>query len=231
MTVQLTPLGDRAVVVQLEQAAGADGWRQMADFAWALRQQAEGWIVDVVPAYETVTVLYDPSVLWQEIGKGSETQDLVPYELAERKLRGFIARGILDSDREIQSRQIDIPTYYGGRYGPDLLESAARSDLTADQFIEEHAKADYTVAMIGFMPGFPYLSGLPQQLEQPRKSVPRAVVPAGSVGIAGKQTGIYPLATPGGWQLIGYTPIVLFDKERSEPVLLRAGDRIRFIPM
>lgn len=231
MSFQLTPLGDRAVVVQLEQAEGADGWRQTADFAWALRQQAEGWIVDIVPAYETVTVLYDPSLLWQEIGKDSDKQDLVPYELAERKLRGLIASGILEMEREIRSRQIDIPTYYGGRYGPDLLESAARSGLTADQFIEEHAKTEYSVAMIGFMPGFPYLSGLPQQLEQPRKSAPRAAVSAGSVGIAGKQTGIYPLTTPGGWQIIGYTPIVLFDKDRSEPVLLRAGDRIRFIPM
>lgn len=231
MSIQVTPLGDRAIVLQQDDTAGADGWKQMADLAWKLKLQAEAWMIDIVPAYETVTVLYDPALLWLEIENGPEPGSLLPYQLAERKLTALMEDGRAAAEREIQGRRIDLPTYYGGKHGPDVEESAARSGLTADQFIEEHSKVEYTVAMIGFMPGFPYLSGLPEKLEQPRKSAPRAVVPAGSVGIAGKQTGIYPLATPGGWQIIGYTPIVMFNKERREPVLLRAGDRIRFIPV
>jgi TIGR00370 family protein len=230
MPIQIIPLGDRAIVLQQAGMAGVDGWKRMADLAWALRQQAEAWLIDIVPAYETITVLYDPVLLWREIENGPEANSLLPYQLAERKLSAFLEDGRTAAEREVQGRRIDLPVYYGGKYGPDLEESAARAGMTAEDFIKEHSKVEYTVAMIGFMPGFPYLSGLPEKLEQPRKSVPRAIVPAGSVGIAGKQTGIYPLATPGGWQIIGYTPIAMFNKERSEPVLLRAGDRIRFIP-
>lgn len=230
MAVRITPLGDQAIVLQREHAAGADAWKQMADLAWTLRQQAEAWIIDIVPAYETVTVLYEPALLWREIESGPEADSLLPHQLAERKLKAFMEDRAA-AELAVQGRKMDLPTYYGGSYGPDLEESAARSGMTAARFIEEHSKVEYTVAMIGFMPGFPYLSGLPEKLEQPRKSVPRAVVPAGSVGIAGKQTGIYPLATPGGWQIIGYTPIAMFNKERSEPVLLRAGDRVRFVPV
>ncbi|MCM3628946.1 5-oxoprolinase subunit PxpB [Paenibacillus glycanilyticus] len=231
MTVQVTPLGDRAIVLKQDDAAGAAGWKQMADLAWALEQQGEAWIIEIVPAYETVTVVYDSALLWREIEIGPEADSLLPYQLAERRLRLLIKNGRTAAERDVQGRRIDLPTYYGGEYGPDLEESAARAGMTASRFIEEHSKAEYTVAMIGFMPGFPYLSGLPEKLEQPRKPVPRAVVPAGSVGIAGKQTGVYPIATPGGWQIIGYTPIAMFNKERKDPVLLRAGDRIRFIPI
>ncbi|WP_201006441.1 5-oxoprolinase subunit PxpB [Paenibacillus glycanilyticus] len=230
MSVHVTPLGDRALVLQ-QDTQGADGWKQMADLAWTLKQQAEAWVVDIVPAYETVTVLYDPARLWREIEQGPEAAVLLPYQLAERKLRDLIENGKAASERGGKGRRFDLPVYYGGQYGPDLEESAESSGLTAAEFVEEHSRVEYTVAMIGFMPGFPYMSGLPENLEQPRKAVPRAIVPAGSVGIAGKQTGIYPLASPGGWQIVGYTPIHMFDKERSEPVLLRAGDRVRFIPV
>ncbi|GLX67542.1 5-oxoprolinase subunit PxpB [Paenibacillus glycanilyticus] len=231
MGVQVTPLGDRALVIRQDDVEGADGWRLMADLAWTLQQVAEAWIVDVVPAYETVTVLYEPAFLWREIENGKEADRLLPYELAERKLRIHIENRSAVGKRAAAARRFELPVYYGGSYGPDLEEAATRSGLSVEQFIKEHSSVEYTVAMIGFMPGFPYLSGLPEVLEQPRKSAPRAVVPAGSVGIAGKQTGIYPIATPGGWQIIGYSPAVLFDKERSEPVLLRAGDRVRFIPI
>ncbi len=230
MSIHVTPLGDRALVLQ-QDTQGADGWKRMADLAWTLKQQAEAWVIDIVPAYETVTVLYDPAMLWREIERGPEADVLLPYQLAEQKLRRLIENGKTASEWGGKGRRFDLPVYYGGQYGPDLEESAERSGLSAAEFVEEHSRAEYTVAMIGFMPGFPYMSGLPDMLEQPRKAAPRSIVPAGSVGIAGKQTGIYPLATPGGWQIIGYTPILMFDKERSEPVLLRAGDRVRFIPV
>jgi len=131
---------------------------------------------------------------------------------------------------EPESRNIDIPVVYGTAAGPDLGEVARHAGLTEKQVVELHASVDYVVWFLGFQPGFPYLGGLPEQLATPRRDEPRLLVPAGSVGIGGAQTGIYPLATPGGWQLIGHPPLPLFDPHRDEPVLLRPGDTVRFIP-
>jgi len=131
---------------------------------------------------------------------------------------------------EPESRNIDIPVVYGTAAGPDLGEVARHAGLTEKQVVELHASVDYVVWFLGFQPGFPYLGGLPEQLATPRRDEPRLLVPAGSVGIGGAQTGIYPLATPGGWQLIGHTLLPLFDPHRDEPVLLRPGDTVRFIP-
>ena len=112
-----------------------------------------------------------------------------------------------------------------------LSRDTARAGLSSEAFIAAHAGGEYTVALIGFMPGFPYMSGLDEALEQPRRSTPRARVPAGSVGIAGGQTGIYPFDSPGGWQIIGRTPLRMFNPETRPPSLLRAGDRVRFVPV
>ena len=131
---------------------------------------------------------------------------------------------------EPDSRYIEIPVTYGGEAGPDLAEVARHSGLSDKQVVELHASVDYVVWFIGFQPGFPYLGSLPEQLHTPRRAEPRLLVPAGSVGIGGSQTGIYPLSTPGGWQLIGRTSVSLFDPKREEPILLRAGDTVRFVP-
>lgn len=124
-----------------------------------------------------------------------------------------------------------IPVCFGDAYGPDLEAVARHAGLTADETVELYCAAEYTVHLIGFTPGFPYLGGLPERLACPRRSVPRAEVPAGAVGIAGEQTGIYPLAVPGGWQLIGRTPLRLFDPQREPVCLLQPGDRVRFAPV
>ncbi len=129
-----------------------------------------------------------------------------------------------------QSRQIDIPVIYGGDAGPDLHEVAHHCQLSPSQVVELHTAGDYVVYFIGFQPGFPYLGGLASGLNTPRRAEPRVQVPAGSVGIGGSQTGIYPLATPGGWQLIGRTDITLFNPQQQPPTLLRPGDHIRFVP-
>jgi inhibitor of KinA len=126
---------------------------------------------------------------------------------------------------------VEIPVCYGGQFGPDLEEVARRAGLPAAEVIQLHAQAEYVVAMIGFAPGFPYLAGMNEQLAAPRKTQPRAQVPAGSVGIAGRQTGIYSLPTPGGWQLIGRTPRRLFHPMWENPSLLRAGDQVLFVPI
>ncbi|QLB20936.1 hypothetical protein A6B43_05040 [Vespertiliibacter pulmonis] len=128
-----------------------------------------------------------------------------------------------------QGKIVEIPVHYGGEYGEDLANVAAYHQTTPEEIIQRHTNAVYTVFMIGFQPGFPYLGGLPENLHTPRHKVPRTRVPAGSVGIGGSQTGIYPFTSPGGWQLLGKTDLPLFDITKTPPVLLQTGDTVRFI--
>lgn len=128
-----------------------------------------------------------------------------------------------------QGRLIEIPVHYGGEYGEDLFDVAKFHQTTPDEIIRRHTATTYTVFMMGFQPGFPYLGGLPENLHTPRRDVPRTRVPAGSVGIGGSQTGVYPFTSPGGWQLLGRTEMPLFDLTQTPPVLLQAGDNVRFI--
>ncbi|QYR22908.1 5-oxoprolinase subunit PxpB [Paenibacillus sp. sptzw28] len=218
------PLGDRALVVRVPGRDLLNDWRVMAGIAECVQAARREWIVDVVAAYETVTIVYDPMRL-----AGLFPEERLPYERAAAEVLQILA--VESAQPAAEARLIDIPVCYGGIYGPDLRESAARSELSEEHFIERHASGSYIVTMIGFMPGFPYLTGLPPQLAQPRKAAPRSRVPAGSVGIAGSQTGVYPLESPGGWQLIGRTPLKLFDYRRESPSLLQAGDRVRFVPI
>ncbi|QNS15950.1 5-oxoprolinase subunit PxpB [Mannheimia bovis] len=126
-------------------------------------------------------------------------------------------------------RLIEIPVHYGGEFGEDLFEVAKFHNTTAEEIIRRHTEPTYTVFMIGFQPGFPYLNGLPENLHTPRRDVPRTKVPAGSVGIGGSQTGIYPFTSPGGWQLLGRTELPLFNIQHNPPTLLSAGDNVRFV--
>jgi KipI family sensor histidine kinase inhibitor len=130
---------------------------------------------------------------------------------------------------QTESRSVEIPVIYGGDQGPDLQNVAILAGLTTEEVIRLHSSAEYSVCFIGFLPGFPYLSGMDPRLAAPRLATPRPLVPAGSVGIAGGQTGIYPLDSPGGWRIIGRTTLTIFDPHREPPVLLKAGDRVRFI--
>ncbi len=194
---------------------------RMAAAADRLRQSGLNWIVDVIPAYSTVTVVYEPSALkWD----GHPV-----YSAAEREIGKVLAAPAAHWKNE--ESIFNIPVCYGAENGPDLTACALRSGMSEDEFVRAHAEASYQVALVGFVPGFPYMSGLPPRLAQPRHVTPRRRVPAGSVGIAGGQTGIYPLEVPGGWQLIGRTPLRLFNASRREPAMLKAGDRVSFVPI
>jgi TIGR00370 family protein len=131
---------------------------------------------------------------------------------------------------EPASRAIELPVVYGGKRGPDLTVVAQHCGLTEKQVVELHSSVNYVVWFLGFQPGFPYLGGLSPALHTPRRAEPRLSVPAGTVAIGGEQTGIYPIASPGGWQLIGYTSTPLFEPGQDSPILLRPGDTLRFIP-
>jgi KipI family sensor histidine kinase inhibitor len=126
---------------------------------------------------------------------------------------------------------IEIPTLYGGDSGPDLDYVASHNGLTPEEVVQIHASGTYRIYMLGFTPGFPYLGGMDERIATPRLETPRTKISGGSVGIAGAQTGIYPIDSPGGWQIIGRTPLALYDPQREEPILLQAGESIRFVPI
>ncbi len=204
-------LGETAVVLELEPPVTLAAQKRV----WRLAQRVATLpdVVDVIPGMNNITVtLTDPQTL--------------ALDAIERLQRWWEESEALEPD----SRAIDIPVIYGGDQGPDLTEVARLSGFSPKQVVEVHASVDYVVWFLGFQPGFPYLGGLPASLAMPRRAEPRLKVPAGSVGIGGQQTGIYPLSTPGGWQLIGRTSLPLFSPNREEPILLRPGDTVRFVP-
>jgi len=176
------------------------------------RAPVEG-VLERVPSYRSLLVLYDP-------------QTVALAGLASTLLS--LAQVVSETDATISGRLVEIPVRYGGEDGPDLEDVATHCGLATSQVVALHTGATYQVAMLGFAPGFAYLLGLPGELSTPRLATPRLHVAPGSVGIAGNQTGVYALATPGGWRIIGRTPLVLFDPDRQDPFALRAGDRVRF---
>jgi KipI family sensor histidine kinase inhibitor len=153
--------------------------------------------------------------------------------MEHQELEGILRKYIdqLENVSLSEPREVTIPVCYGGEYGPDLDDVAAMHGMTPEQAIEQHASTNYLVYFLGFVPGYAYLGELPEALVTPRLAMPRRSVPAGSVGIAGSQTGVYPFATPGGWRLLGRTPIAMFRSDRDRLSLLSIGDRVRFVPI
>ncbi len=190
--------------------------------AQVLDEQPFPGLVEYVPAFTTLTVYYDPWVISQQ-GK------LDAYEELTQKLEVLVEQ--VQETRSTPARVVELPVVYGGAYGPDLQEVALHTGLREEEIIDMHSAGEYLVHMVGFAPGFPYLGGMDNRLATPRKATPSARIPAGSVGIAGAQTGVYPISTPGGWQLIGRTPVALFNAARQVPSLLQAGDKVRFVPI
>lgn len=204
-------LGERAVVLELEPPLSLQSQQRI----WGLCQRLQGHeqVAEVIPGMNNVTViLRQPQ--YSELDAIALLQAW--WEASEAQLPA--------------SRRVEIPVVYGGAAGPDLAQVASHASLTPQQVVELHSSVDYVVYFIGFQPGFPYLGGLDSRLHSPRRAEPRLQVPAGSVGIGGSQTGVYPLATPGGWQLIGQTSLALFDPTQTPPTLLRPGDSVRFVP-
>lgn len=219
--MQITPLGDNALVVEVGDVIN-ESIHLRVQGAWrALAAAPLPAVGELVPAYTTVTVFYDP---WAAVQAGAPENGIVTWLTAQVRER------LKNPPKQAKtpSRLVDIPVCYDGEFAPDLARVAAQTKLSPEEVIKRHSKAEYLVHLIGFAPGFPYLGGLPKELAVPRHSKPRMSIPPGSVGIGGKQTGIYPLATPGGWNLIGRTPLQIFRPEESPPVLLRAGDRVKF---
>ena len=177
------------------------------------RAELDG-VVELVPTYRSLMLHFDPLLT----GYDTLQEAILDLNLDE----GGAASG---------QRVVEIPTLYGGEYGPDIGFVAENAGMSESEVIEIHSGSDYLVYAMGFSPGFPYLGGLDPRLNTPRLTTPRTLIPGGSVGIAETQTGAYPVASPGGWQLIGRTPLKLFDPEADPPALINAGDRVRFVPL
>ncbi|CAA7599545.1 allophanate hydrolase [Acididesulfobacillus acetoxydans] len=212
----VNPFGDSAVHVQLGSEVNEAVFHRVRAFAAWMEAKSDERIGELIPGYLAVTLF---------IRSGADGSEVARW-LAEQG--GAFEQALAEAGAG-RGRVAEIPVCYGGEYGPDLEYVAGYHGLTTGQVIALHTGTEYLVHMLGFMPGFPYLGGLPLRLATPRLATPRAEVARGSVGIAGSQTGIYPLASPGGWQIIGRTPLRLFDPAGDPPTLLQSGDRIRFI--
>lgn len=220
--LRIYALSEKAVTVEFGDVISEDLAIRVKAFDELLRQHPFTGLVTTVPAYTTLTVFYEPLQVIQNKNSNGKTG----FEKISGHIESLI--GQLSTKTNNESAIITIPVCYGGNFGPDIEDVAQLNDLSVAEVISLHSGATYLVHMIGFVPGFAYLGGMSAELETPRKATPHAAIAPGSVGIAGKQTGIYPLQTPGGWQIIGRTPLVLFDPHRATPSLLKAGDRVNF---
>ncbi|WP_322904284.1 5-oxoprolinase subunit PxpB [Paenibacillus campi] len=222
---KLYPLGDAAVLIEFGQRIGLDVLAYVQQALRSLEQERITGVVEYVPSYTTLTVYYDMEQ-WLDRNDSAVT----PYEaictLLQTRLSALFQRQFADAASP--PPLFRIPVCYGGQYGPDLAEVAAYHRLSTAEVVRLHSSVDYTIYALGFAPGFPYLGGMPESIAVPRRNTPRLRIPAGSVGIAGMQTGIYPLETPGGWQLIGRTPVRLFRPEQEPPVWLESGGKVQF---
>jgi inhibitor of KinA len=212
--MRVVPLADSAAVIAVGDGMDPALLPRVLGVAAAVRSRGLPGVTEVVPAFGSVAVHLDPVIAGPDPAWCAA--------LAE------IADGAAAAAVDARGRTVEIPVCYGGDEGPDLTAVAAHAGWTPEAVVAAHAGTPYAVRAIGFAPGFPYLGGLIPALHVPRRATPRNVVPAGSVGIGGAQTGIYPLENPGGWNLIGRTPRRLFDPGRPEPCLLRMGDQLRF---
>lgn len=209
------PVGDKSLVIEFGDNISPEINKKIRNMYLAIEKSKLDGIIEMVPTYRSLLVSYNPlKIRFNELCQ---------------KLREC-EENLNDSGSE-PAKVVEIPTIYGGEYGPDIEFVASHNKLSVDEVIKIHSSRDYLIYMLGFTPGFPYLGGMSEKIETPRLENPRTKIPAGSVGIAGKQTGIYPIDSPGGWQLIGRTPVKLFDPFAEPPVLLNAGDYVRFVPI
>lgn len=212
---KLIPAGDQALVVELGDGIDPALNRRVHDLTHLVKERRLQGVVDLTPTYRSLLLQYDAT----ETSLG-EISDAI------RDLQDEPGTGSLE-----QPLVVHLPTLYGGEHGPDLEYIAERAGVSVEEAVNIHSSEDYLVYMMGFTPGFPYLGGLDERLATPRLETPRQEIVAGTVGIAESQTGVYPVSSPGGWRLIGRTPLRLFDPSRESPSLLSAGNFLRFVPI
>ena len=210
---KIVPLGDSSVLVQFGSDIDISVNQRVHALASLLDVLPIEGMIETVPAYATLLVQYDPLTL-----SFTQIKNILLEKMSQVEETAFR-----------KPKQVEVPVRYGGEYGPDLESVARHLQLQVEDVIRIHSERTYTVYMMGFTPGFPYMGKLDEALVMPRLATPRTRVPAGTVAIAGSQTGIYPIASPGGWQLIGWTPLQLFDPNCETPFMFSPGDEVKFI--
>jgi len=223
-TFRIYYLSEQVLTIEFGQEIAEHIFLKVHGFNNLLNRQPFPGFVTTVPAYATLTVYYDVIKVAAANMAGMDCFEKVSAYLT-------MLANAQKNMPALGGDAITIPVCYGGDFGPDIDEVAVLNQISAQEVIQLHSAATYLVYMVGFVPGFAYMGGIDEKLATPRKTTPRKAVPAGSVGIAGRQTGIYPLQSPGGWQIIGQTPLKLFDAHRPQPPLLKAGDRVVFKPI
>lgn len=219
----IDPLGDSALIVRVVDEFHPDTSLNAVLIALRhLEAAAIPGVIELAPAYTTIGVFFDPARV------ESATSDNSPFDILAARIQSILNAAAFESETESATPAVEIPVCYDREFAPDLVEVARQAGLSEDEVVDRHSSASYRVSCLGFTPGFPFLSGLPPKLATPRRATPRKEIPAGAVGIGGAQTGIYPRKSPGGWNLIGRTPLSLFDVQRKPPALLQAGDRVHF---
>lgn len=223
MHLDVEPLSEDTLLLRFGERIDIELNAQVHAAARRLRMAPLFGVLDIAPAYASILLRFDPAT-WDDASGHP------PHAQVEHALRAVLAQpsSPAASVDQSESRIVEIPVCYGGTRGPDLEALAAHAGMGSAEVVARHAADVYTVAMLGFAPGFPYLLGLDPALCTPRRTTPRTRVPAGSVAIGGAQTGIYPRELPGGWNLIGRTPLALFDPRQAPPCLLSPADRVRF---
>ena len=222
--MEISPLGDSALLIRVVEDFHAAPDEALAKVVRAQRviESAQiGGVIELAPAYGTLAVFYDPALT---VDSDAEN----PFAWLEQQITRALTRDENVAD-DLRSRPIvDVPVCYEQEFALDLEHVARHANLHSKEVVDLHCSVQYRVQCVGFTPGFPYLGGLPRQLATPRKDAPRKEVPSGAVAIGGSQTGIYPVKSPGGWNVIGRTPLRLFDSQKDPPAFLQAGDRVRF---
>lgn len=211
--IRFLPAGDSSIVMEFGQDISPQINARIRSMLRSLEKAQKKYLREVIPTYRSLLILYDPLQI-----SYSKLRD----ELQEMAL-------LIDNEKSPEIRIVEVPVAYGGEYGPDLDDVAEYSKCSPEEVISIHTSRDYLIYMLGFTPGFAYMGGMDERIATPRLSQPRTKIPAGSAGIAGSQTGIYPIDSPGGWRLIGRTPLKLYNPLADPPVLLKAGDYVRFI--
>ncbi len=213
LSVRFRKASDQSLLVYFDDATSVDAHRRVAGLLRLLEAEPVTGVRNLHPAFRSLLVKFDP-LRWA-------------HEELEQELLLRVERATEGAAEE--TRLVEIPVCYGGEFGPDLEEVARLHSIPAEEVIALHSRETYLTFFLGFVPGFAYMGDLPEALATPRLATPRKTVPVGSVGIAGRQTGVYPFATPGGWRLLGRTPLKMFQKDRPGMCLLRLGDRVKFV--
>lgn len=205
--------GDSSVLIVFGDTISTEINQKISSTVRLIREQRIEGVVDMIPTYVSLLINYNPLV--------------ITYDALRARLENILR--LETKAEESVKRVFEIPVCYGGKFGPDLPNIAEHAGLSEEEVVKIHSSRDYLIYMLGFLPGFCYLGGLDERIHTPRLSSPRIRIPAGSVGIGGSQTGIYPMDSPGGWQLMGMTPVKTYDPEREVPILVQAGEYIRFV--